>query len=153
MKPKPLSSLNHFTVPVAIFIPSGQVHCETRRVLTQTTRRRGARVWSNERTPTRGSSLAASPPRRPAWGIATASVGRSAAPAAHGHEQREQRKHEDHRMDDRAAGDRYRQQDDPEDQPQHVELLSQRGPKPRLLHERAPVTPDWRDSVRRALVS
>src|SRR5688572_24383894 len=34
MKPKPLSSLNHFTVPVAIFVPPpGYVHCETRRVL------------------------------------------------------------------------------------------------------------------------
>src|SRR5690348_4165492 len=32
MNPKPLSSLNHFTVPVAILIPPGYVRCETRRV-------------------------------------------------------------------------------------------------------------------------
>src|SRR3954465_6524887 len=43
MKPKPLSSLNHFTVPVAIGVwPSGgYVHCETRRVLTQQLRTLG----------------------------------------------------------------------------------------------------------------
>src|SRR5437588_5064589 len=33
MNPKPLSSLNHLTVPVAILLsPPGYVHCETRRV-------------------------------------------------------------------------------------------------------------------------
>src|SRR5919205_921883 len=32
MNPNPLSSLNHFTVPVAILLPSRYVHCETRRV-------------------------------------------------------------------------------------------------------------------------
>src|SRR5215211_7787921 len=34
MNPKPLSSLNHFTVPVAIVVPlRGMCHCETRRML------------------------------------------------------------------------------------------------------------------------
>src|SRR5688572_10121383 len=39
MKPKPLSSLNHFTVPVAIVFPPGYVHRETRSVLRATTAR------------------------------------------------------------------------------------------------------------------
>src|SRR5829696_8799834 len=33
MKPKPFSSLNHFTVPVAMVLSSGVVGCETRRML------------------------------------------------------------------------------------------------------------------------
>src|SRR5437660_7164387 len=37
MNPKPLSSLNHFTVPVAIVPSRGYVRCETRRCNEATT--------------------------------------------------------------------------------------------------------------------
>src|SRR3954454_12575409 len=44
MKPKPLSSLNHFTVPFAIGAPPRYVHCETRRCCEATTAVRGAQL-------------------------------------------------------------------------------------------------------------
>src|SRR5215211_1561282 len=58
MNPKPLSSLNHFTVPVAILSPSGV--CALRNAegaQRQRLRRRGALLWSNGRS-TRKASIA-----------------------------------------------------------------------------------------------
>ena len=46
--------------------------------------------------------------------------GRSPAPAAEEHEQRDERKDEDDRVNDRSARDGDHQQDDPENQPEHL---------------------------------
>src|SRR2546423_10701003 len=69
MNPKPFSSLNHFTVPVAIFSPSWV--CALRNAegaKRQQLRKREARLWSN-RYPTRRASVAVVTPgdRFPSW--------------------------------------------------------------------------------------
>src|SRR5579884_258645 len=63
MKPKPLSSLNHFTVPVAITSPCTPA-CEHVQMAPRSTSKRGYRSRARGRTPARETSWSA-PRRRP----------------------------------------------------------------------------------------